>query len=289
MEEDFYIAESDLTPSMRLVRFYFHKLSPYSPRLATQLFWHLFTKPRPRKFSAVDESFYRSAHSINGISNKYGLSYKIHKKGIGSRKVLILHGWEGRSSDFARIITNLEPDSCVYSVDFPGHGKSPKSRAHLPIFIDVIESVLSTLGPVDAVVGHSLGAASLAMAIGNGSFEVDKLIFLGLHPVPSQYFLQYKKVTKVSDRIFKRCVSMAEKKTDAKLLDYSCFNYLDKYKDYQLHFIHDSKDKIIHVSRVEELALKLDVAHVYQGDHGGHFRHYKHQEVIEKIRQIIFD
>lgn len=257
--------------------------------MATRLFWHLFTKPRPRKFTQADEEFYAGSISSQMESQKFGLPFTVHKRGSGDKKVLLLHGWEGRASDFSRMITNIENELSIYTIDFPGHGKSPKSRAHLPIFIDVIQTALNTLGSFEAVIGHSLGAASLAMAAGKNQHDVNKLIFLGLHPVPSQYFVQYKTVTKVNNKVFDRCVRMAEAKTDAKLLEYSCYNYLENYANYSVHFIHDSKDKIIHVKRVEELAENLPESAVFQGDHGGHFRHYKHQEVVAKIKQIILE
>ncbi len=289
MEEEFYIAESDLTPSMKALRFYFHRLAPLAPRLSTRLFWHLFTQPRPRKFSGADETFYQKAASQEMTSAKFEAPFTLHQRGEGEKKVLVLHGWEGRSADFSKLVAQLEENATVFSLDFPGHGKSPKSRAHLPMFKDVIHTALTHLGTLDTVVGHSLGAASLAMTIGKGDFsdDVNKLVFLGLHPIPSQYFLQYKKVTKVSDRIFERCVKLAEEKTGAQLLDYSCYNYLEEYNKYNVHLIHDANDKIIKVQRVEELNEQLAEAQLFKGNHGGHFRHYKDQEVIDRIKSIV--
>ncbi|CAG5085120.1 2-succinyl-6-hydroxy-2, 4-cyclohexadiene-1-carboxylate synthase [Parvicella tangerina] len=273
---------------MRLIRFYFHRVSALTPRVATKLFWHLFTKPRPRKFAKTDESFYEKASQEKVLSQKFKAEFLLNKRGNGDNRVLILHGWEGRSSDFSKLITQLEKVATVYALDFPGHGKSPKSRAHLPMFVDVIESALNHLAEVDTVIGHSLGAASLAMAVGQGDYsnQLKNLVFMGLHPEPSQYFLQYKRVTKVNDIVFERCVRMAEEKTSAKLLDYSCYNYLEKYERFAMHFIHDEKDKIIRVDRVEDLANKLSDSEVFKGDHGGHFRHYKSDEVIEYILKI---
>lgn len=274
---------------MKVLRFYFHRVSPLTPRMASRLFWHLFTKPRPRRFSSVDESFYKTAKSKSYTSEQYDTPYTVHERGSGPKKVLILHGWEGRSSDFGKLISNLEEEMTVYTVDFPGHGKSPKSRAHLPIFMDVIKSVLDQFEKIEAVMGHSLGAASLAMTFGKYDFtsKVNKLIFLGLHPEPSQYFIQYKSATKVNEKVFKRSVNLAERKTGVELLNYSCYNFLDKYRKYQMYFVHDEKDKIINVKRIEELATHLNNSIIFKGDHGGHFRHYKHDEVITEIRRII--
>lgn len=289
MEEEFYISEGELTTSMKAIRFYFHRVSPITPRIATRLFWHFFTQPRPRKFSKVDESFYRETSSEELVSKKYKASFKLHKRGRGAKKVLVLHGWEGRSSDFMKLARGLEEEATVYMVDFPGHGKSPKSRAHLPLFVDTINTVLDHLKEIDVVAGHSLGAASLAMSIGQRDFEarIHNLVFLGLHPEPSQFFLQYKRVTKVNENVFNRCVRLAEKKTGVSLLDYSCYNFIEEYGKYSIHFVHDAFDKIIKVDRVEKLADMLENASVFKGDHGGHFRHFKDHEVVDYIRGLI--
>lgn len=274
---------------MKAIRFYFHKVSPYTPRMATRLFWYLFTKPRARKFSKADEGFYHKVTSEAVVSKTYKAPFLIHRAGQQTKKVLILHGWESRASDFSKLVDKLKTIATVYVLDFPGHGKSPKSIAHLPMFVDVIESTLDSIGRVDTVIGHSLGAASLAMAIGDNAYQntIDKLVFLGLHPQPSQYFLQYKKVTKVNDKVFERCVKLAESKTGVKLLDYSCYHYLANYAQYETHFIHDERDSIIRVERVEDLADKLEKSQVFKGNHGGHFRHYKNPEVIDHIFQIV--
>lgn len=274
---------------MKAIRFYFHRVSPYTPRIATRLFWHLFTKPRTRKFSKTDEHFYRKVTSELLVSKTYEAPFLVHSTGKGLKKVLVLHGWESRASDFSKLVEKLKEIATVYVLDFPGHGKSPKSRAHLPMFVDAIETTLDSLGEVDTVIGHSLGAASLAIAVGdnNDKNNVMKLVFLGLHPEPSQYFLQYKKVTKVNEKVFERCVKLAESKTGVKLLDYSCYHYLADYSQYETHFIHDEKDSIIRVERVEEFSKKLEKSQIFKGDHGGHFRHYKNQEVIDYIFQIV--
>ncbi|MCB9197068.1 MAG: alpha/beta hydrolase [Flavobacteriales bacterium] len=288
-DEDFYISEEDLTRSMKFIRFFFSKLSPIFPGVAARLFWHLFTNPRKRKMTDADKRFYLQCKVTKLVSEEFKKPYSIIETGSGSLKVLILHGWESRSSDFRKMIDKLKTVATVYSVDFPGHGVASKSRAHLPIFVDTIHSAVKQIGPVDVTLGHSLGAASLSMAVVDEKYfsYFKTLVFLGLHPIPSSYFLQYKKITRVNERVFEACLKYAEKRTEKSLLNYDCYNHLEVYRNYQVFFIHDSFDKIIHLDRVNDFAEKLGGNEVFTGDHGGHFRHYKAEEVILKVVTII--
>lgn len=275
---------------MRLVRFYFHRVSKFVPRISSRLFWHLFTNPRARRFKPSEEKFYHSLEPVQTIkSEEYQSEFTIWRKGKEGKKILVLHGWEGRSSDFSKLIDRLAINNTVYSVDFPGHGKSPKGKAHLPIFVDVIKTVVYQLVPFDLAIGHSLGAASLAIAFGEArlSEQIKSLIFLGLHPEPSQYFMQYRSVTRVNDQVFQRCLNFAERKTNKSLLDYSCYNFLDEYEKSDVHFVHDSDDKIINLRRVSKLNEELPNAQLFHGSHGGHFRHYRHESVIDYIEAVV--
>lgn len=288
-QEQFYIADQDLTTSMKLVRFYFQRLSPLTPKLASRFFWRLFTSPRKRKWTDAEEKFYASSEGSAAISDEFQRPYTIWKRGTGTKKVLILHGWESRASDFRRLIEGLEEDAELYIVDFPGHGKSPDSIAHLPIFVDVIKSAAKEIGCLDWIIGHSLGAASLSMAVVEPDFkiQVGGLIFMGLHPIPSNYFLQYKSVTRVSERVFEECIKLAQERTGKALLEYNCYDHLDTLNKYKIVFIHDEKDAIIRPERVVEFASKIENGQLFVGDHGGHFRHYKNQEVIAKIQSVV--
>lgn len=88
--------------------------------------------------------------------------------------VLLVHGFEGSRAQFAAIIEALVARGfSAVALDAPGHGESTGDELTVVQYVAAIEHALARLGPVHAVVGHSLGGAmtmfSIAEAGGAGS------------------------------------------------------------------------------------------------------------------------
>ena len=74
--------------------------------------------------------------------------------------VLLVHGFEGNRAQFAAIVEALvERGYAAVALDVPAHGESAGDELTAVKFIAAIERTLAQLGPVHAVIGHSLGAA----------------------------------------------------------------------------------------------------------------------------------
>ncbi len=74
--------------------------------------------------------------------------------------VLLVHGFEGNRAQFAAIIGALvERGFAAVALDVPAHGESAGNELTAVKFIAAIERTLARLGPVHAVVGHSMGGA----------------------------------------------------------------------------------------------------------------------------------
>lgn len=80
--------------------------------------------------------------------------------------VLLMHGWEGRPTQFAALIETLvDAGYTVVSLEGPGHGHSPGNQAHVVLFARALLEAAAELPPLRAVVGHSMGGASLMLAL----------------------------------------------------------------------------------------------------------------------------
>jgi pimeloyl-ACP methyl ester carboxylesterase len=287
-KEDFYIPENKLTKGQKLVRFYFKKVGPVLPKTTARLFWRLFTSPRKRKITSVQKEFLGLATKKEYFLPHQKVNYVTHTFGNGSKTVLLCHGWEGMTADFKHLITSIiENDCTLIAIDFPGHGSAPKAQAHLPLFIEVIEDFINHSAEeinFEALIGHSLGAAAIAMTLPKiKKTRVEKVIFLGLHPKPSDFILQYKSITQINQTLFDYCVEYAEKKAKTSLLNYDGLNHIETYSNYTILFVHDEKDTIINVSRIIDFSSKIVSSELFIGRYGGHFKHFKHPEVILNI------
>lgn len=97
------------------------------------------------------------------ITLRFGLSALCWGQGPA---VLLMHGWEGRPTQFASLITALvEGGYSVIALDGPAHGQSPGREAHVLLFARAMLEAAAELPPLHAVVGHSMGGASAMLAV----------------------------------------------------------------------------------------------------------------------------
>ncbi|WP_448694142.1 alpha/beta fold hydrolase [Pseudomonas rhizophila] len=93
------------------------------------------------------------------ITLRFGLSALRWGKGP---TVLLMHGWEGRPTQFAALITALVGAGyTVVALDGPAHGRSPGREANARAMLEAA----AELPPLQAVVGHSMGGASAMLAV----------------------------------------------------------------------------------------------------------------------------
>jgi len=83
--------------------------------------------------------------------------------------VLLAHGWGGRGTQFGALVPALvNRGRRVVAWDAPAHGDSPGRRTTLAGMAEVIRELAGRVGPVDAVVAHSFGAAATTIALARG-------------------------------------------------------------------------------------------------------------------------
>ncbi|MGD9879419.1 MAG: alpha/beta hydrolase, partial [Reyranella sp.] len=81
-------------------------------------------------------------------------------------KVLLVHGFEGSRAQFGAIIEALVARGfSAVALDAPGHGESAGDELTVVQYVAAIERALAKVGPVHAVVGHSLGGAVSVFSI----------------------------------------------------------------------------------------------------------------------------
>ncbi len=84
--------------------------------------------------------------------------------------VLLAHGWSDHASRFLPWVQRLRAAGhAVVAFDQPGHGRSAPGRAYLVDFAAHIAVAVERFGPAAAAIGHSFGAAALALAMSDGA------------------------------------------------------------------------------------------------------------------------
>jgi pimeloyl-ACP methyl ester carboxylesterase len=123
-----------------------------------------FLTPRPPRAPAPD--FLPGADRLH-VDTPSG-RVALQRLGQGPA-VLLLHGWEGQAADLAAFAPPLLAAGFqVLAMDLPAHGDSEGRQTHIPHSARALRAVGAALGPLHAVVAHSVGSAVLAEALHAG-------------------------------------------------------------------------------------------------------------------------
>jgi pimeloyl-ACP methyl ester carboxylesterase len=133
------------------------------PRLGALLLAELFVAPRSRL---------APLRPLTGASVRE-LSVgrrRVRVHGIGEGPLVILvHGWQGGASQLVTLAESLRAAGFrVALFDMPAHGEAPGWSTNGVEFVSILEHVAAELGPVHAVVGHSLGGTAALLALARG-------------------------------------------------------------------------------------------------------------------------
>jgi alpha-beta hydrolase superfamily lysophospholipase len=157
--------------SLRLLEF----LHPY---LAMRLALFFFAKPLKYQFLERETPVFSKAEksTVHILSLKKSV-FCYHWQGKGA-KIMLMHGWSGRATNFFKIIEKLMVmDYDIYAFDAPAHGKSRGIITNLPEFILILDTLLNQWGPFEAILGHSGGGFSSAHVCAYHP-EIKKLILI---------------------------------------------------------------------------------------------------------------
>lgn len=148
------------------LRVAFRATAALAPDAAAKWAERLFCTPPRHRPRPADQAFLSSGSRFT--VGWEGLELAAWEWGRGPTVVLV-HGWGSRTARFAPLTAALvEAGFRVVGYDAPSHGSSTGRLASLPEFTRALERVIQSVGPVYGLVGHSLGGAAAAMALGRG-------------------------------------------------------------------------------------------------------------------------
>jgi pimeloyl-ACP methyl ester carboxylesterase len=148
---------------LKLLRAEFRLLGRFAPALSDRRASVLFFTPRRRARPPEPGTPGRVARPFQVMSGAFRLAAWSWGEGP---TVVLAHGWNGSASQMSSFIRPLlDAGFRVVAFDQPAHGHSAGRRATLLDMAAALQSVVRAVRPVHAVVAHSLGATSAALAL----------------------------------------------------------------------------------------------------------------------------
>jgi pimeloyl-ACP methyl ester carboxylesterase len=160
--------------------------SVLAPRLSARALQRLFTTPMRWPTPERERPWIARAHRgrVPIDAHRQVATYTWGDEGP---TVLLVHGWAGRASQLGVFAAPLrERGFRVVAFDAPGHGDADGKRSALPEFVTAVQRVAQHVGPLHAIVGHSLGAASTTIALHRG-LRVHRAVFIAPPERPGRY------------------------------------------------------------------------------------------------------
>lgn len=257
-----------------------------SNNLAAKLGIKLFTTPInypiPDREKVMLESAQKKTINVPSISrNIQVLTY-----GYSTKKVLWVHGWAGRSTQFFMIADKLlEKGYMVVSFDGPAHANSSGKTTEMPEFIETITEINNQYGPFEAAIGHSFGGMCLYNAVADG-FVINKLVTVGAADKISDVIVNFTNNLKVTPIVAKKMKQLFDKKWNR---DIDLHSSSIKAKNIYIPtlVVHDSYDGDVDVRCAIKIRQNLQKGTLLITEGLGHTKILRNKKVATKIVDFI--
>ena len=130
------------------------------------------------------------------------IKVKIYKYGNKNKVLLILPGWGNTTKTFYNIINHFKEKYTIYTLDYPGFGKSPIPTKDLTIYnyADLIINFLKDnkiINPI--IIAHSFGGRITTLLTGYYKINISKLILFDIASIKPKKSIK----TKLKEKIYK--------------------------------------------------------------------------------------
>ncbi|MFV3333599.1 alpha/beta fold hydrolase [Pseudomonas sp. NY15437] len=219
--------------------------------------------------------------SSERVTLRFGLSALRWGEGPA---VLLMHGWEGRPTQFAALIEKLVGAGYgVIALDGPGHGRSPGRDADLVLFARALLEAAGELPPLRAVIGHSMGGASALLATQMG-LRTETLVTIGAPSNVLGVLRGFARMVGLPAEARSRFIRMIEGRTGiaAKQLDVARYRL-----DMPGLVVHAADDRYVRASEAEAIHQAWPRSRLLRLPDGGHHRVLADARVTDAILELL--
>jgi pimeloyl-ACP methyl ester carboxylesterase len=150
--------------ALRYIQTKFRLLASISKKKAAAKAFELFCTPQYRNVNKLPAIF-EDAEKLSFKFQDFTIAGYRWNKG-GSRKALIIHGFESSVINFDKYINALVKKGYeVLAFDAPAHGRSSGKQVNAIIYRDFIKHIYQKFGPIHSVMAHSFGGLALSLAL----------------------------------------------------------------------------------------------------------------------------
>lgn len=198
--------------------------------------------------------------------------------------VLLMHGWEGRPTQFAELIKALvQAGYAVVALDAPAHGRSPGREANVVVFARALLEAASELPPLQAVIGHSMGGASALLATQMG-LRAEAVVSIAAPSRILSMLRLFARYIGLPAQARAHFIRLVEEKAGMPA------GHLDVAR-YQLDFpgliVHAADDPVVPYSEAQAIHEAWFDSRLLRLEQGGHQRVLSDPQLVQAVMQLL--
>jgi pimeloyl-ACP methyl ester carboxylesterase len=255
-------------------------LSRTAPAAAAKVVERMFLTPRRYARPAVEAELLARARPFQlGELSAWEWGHR-------GPRVLLVHGWEGRGSQLSGLVNPLlEAGFRVVTFDAAAHGDSPGAQASFFHFSRAIENAAAALGPLHAIVCHSMGGATALWASRHGPLA-QRLVLIA-PPVDLRDFTkQYCSALGVPETVRERLHWRLSQRFGVPVEEVRAEDLASRMRG-PLLVIHDEADREVPVACGELIANRWPGGRLMKTRGLGHRRILRDESVLRAIIHFV--
>ena len=265
-----------------------------STALAAKLAWRWFLTPFSFKMPDRERPFEQRFNGPEMVTHPKGLTYPVYTLGTGAKKLLLVHGWAGRFTQFGPLLTHLEQlypelleEYTVVGYNALAHRGAQGKRTLMPEIGECIAQLSEKFGGFDAVIAHSIGANATMYAGAALQADFKKQVLIAPPGRISAMVHIFCSTLGFNDKVKARIVQNLSKAFGEDFDSYSAPELAPNNTIPALVF-HDTDDKDTPIELGREVGEKIANGRYVETQGLGHRRILRDETVAKHIADFLF-
>ena len=269
---------------VRWIGTYLNLMAPVAPGHTGKLGYKLFGRPIRKKITPEEMQLLNRAEPLHLEYNN--IKIRGYRWGGGSKKILLLHGWQSHSARWKNVIPHLTECGCsVIAIDAPGHGQSGGNFFSAPLYGEVIMKLGEEVGRFHAIAGHSMGAFSTLYAQSQYKKpEADRLVIMATPGEVEDFVTYFRQRLGLNEQSLQTIRDYFQNDVGRTVEEFS-ITRLAENLDLPGLIIHDKQDRFAPFKYAEQLNQRWDNATLMATEGLGH--HLASKKVVEAMAEFI--
>lgn len=243
-----------------------------APQTTAQAAFYLFGLPRPRKVKPQEQAFLETAQQEYLPIGEQRIA--VYRWGEAGRPVALLaHGWESHAGRWRKIGPGLLAAGYrVVALDAPAHGRSSGWHFNMIRYAEVLRVLLEREGPVQLMIGHSVGGASSIWAMGTvaPALRPRRAVIMASFASLAHVMENGRRLIGAEPALIAAMDDFIVRLSGRRIAEYDLTAVVRDLGEVEALLLHDQHDRVTHFSESERLCAAWPGARLMATEGLGH-------------------